>query len=74
MEPILYRGDLLFATGWKAPNYEVGDIVMWKLPGSPMIVHRVKTIDKRGHYLTKGDNNPADDTGLYAKVCFVLTP
>lgn len=67
MEPVMYRGDILISSGWKYPNYEVGDIIMWRLNRSPMIVHRIIKITG-DRFLTKGDNNPADDIGLYAKV------
>ncbi|KAH7817599.1 putative signal peptidase I [Monocercomonoides exilis] len=67
MIPVFYRGDILIASGWKKPNYDVGDIVMWKVGRSPTIVHRIISKTEDGHFLTKGDNNAADDTGLYHK-------
>ncbi|KAA6402822.1 MAG: hypothetical protein EZS28_001650 [Streblomastix strix] len=64
MEPVLFRGDLIIATGWKYPNYEIGDIIMWRLGTSPIVVHRIIKINET-RFLTKGDNNNADDIGLY---------
>lgn len=63
----MYRGDMIIAYGWKAPNFEVGDIVMWRVKRSPIIVHRIVNILESGNFLTKGDNNPVEDTGLYYK-------
>lgn len=67
MEPVLFRGDLIIATGWKYPNYEIGDIIMWRLGTSPIVVHRIIKINET-RFLTKGDNNNADDIGLYRLV------
>jgi signal peptidase len=70
MEPAFKRGDLLFLALTPRP-IETGDITVYKLKGRDIpIVHRViKTHDdkKTGKQfiLTKGDNNPVDDRGLY---------
>ncbi|AVK76286.1 Signal peptidase I [Pandoravirus neocaledonia] len=81
MEPQTYRGDLLLLVGpdFGGP-VRVGDIVLYRLPHRPEtpIVHRVVDIvagsayppgqpngDTRW-YLTKGDDNGVDDTGLVA--------
>jgi len=71
MEPAIYRGDLLFLTLSKSP-IEKGEIVVYSLPGKEIpIVHRVLNVHAQSkskrptQYLTKGDNNPTDDTGLY---------
>lgn len=99
MEPLFYRGDILFlrlphshATtvpdnpGVSAAPLQVGDITVYKLAGKDIpIVHRVvhahytptsatstkSTTSSKKQYreieyvLTKGDNNPQDDRGLY---------
>lgn len=79
MEPQTYRGDLLLLVGpdFGGP-VRVGDIVLYRLPhrSETPIVHRVVDIvagitypseqpngDARW-YLTKGDDNEVDDTGL----------
>ncbi|KAI9740880.1 MAG: Signal peptidase complex catalytic subunit [Claussenomyces sp. TS43310] len=72
MEPAFQRGDLLFL--WNRNVYEetqVGEIVVYNVRGKDIpIVHRV--VRKFGEgpeakLLTKGDNNVADDTELYAR-------
>nr|UDO47316.1 signal peptidase [Pandoravirus massiliensis] len=80
MEPQTYRGDLLLLVGpdFGGP-VRVGDVVLYRLPHRPEtpIVHRVVDVvvgsvfppgnqaggDARW-YLTKGDDNEVDDTGL----------
>ncbi|KAM0790096.1 hypothetical protein ACM66B_005424 [Microbotryomycetes sp. NB124-2] len=71
MEPAIQRGDLLFLTMPRKAPLRLGDITVYKVPGAPVpIVHRViETHDEKGSneqwILTKGDNNMADDIGLY---------
>lgn len=73
MEPGLRRGDLLLLERMRRPT-EVGEIVVFNVRGRDVpIVHRVlkvhdATRDGRVErlLLTKGDNNFADDVGLYA--------
>lgn len=70
MEPAFQRGDILFLWN-RDSSAKVGDVVVYEIEGKPIpIVHRVL----REHHnaekqllLTKGDNNPVDDLGLYAK-------
>jgi signal peptidase len=70
MEPAFYRGDLLFQHLDSSPLH-IGEVVVFKLPGRPIpIVHRVLKLHvdaKTGEefILTKGDNNPVNDRGLY---------
>jgi len=72
MEPAFQRGDLLFL--WNRNFFEetkVGEIVVYNVRGKDIpIVHRI--VQKFGSgseakILTKGDNNPTDDTALYAQ-------
>ncbi|ELP86148.1 signal peptidase complex catalytic subunit SEC11A, putative [Entamoeba invadens IP1] len=71
MEPGFRRGDLMFLTNrGGVDNVEIGDIVVYNLPSKGIpIIHRVieKHNDKNEEIrlLTKGDNNPVDDRGLY---------
>ncbi|KAF2403192.1 signal peptidase complex catalytic subunit SEC11 [Trichodelitschia bisporula] len=70
MEPAFERGDLLFLWN-RAPDTRVGDIVVYNVRGKDIpIVHRVVRRFGGGatplRLLTKGDNNAADDTELYA--------
>lgn len=70
MEPAFQRGDVLFLWN-RDSSAKVGDVVVYEIEGKSIpIVHRVL----REHHnsekqllLTKGDNNPVDDLGLYAK-------
>jgi len=73
MEPAFQRGDLLFLwnRNWFTDT-QVGEVVVYNVKGKDIpIVHRV--IQKFGggdqplELLTKGDNNGADDTELYAR-------
>ncbi|KAI9737041.1 MAG: Signal peptidase complex catalytic subunit [Cirrosporium novae-zelandiae] len=71
MEPAFQRGDLLFL--WNRDmNTQVGEVVVYNVPGKDIpIVHRVVRRfgggEKPLQLLTKGDNNIADDTELYAR-------
>mmetsp|Transcript_51573 Transcript_51573/g.78312 ORF Transcript_51573/g.78312 Transcript_51573/m.78312 type:complete len:179 (-) Transcript_51573:98-634(-) len=82
MEPSFYKGDLLFLWWNKDRPTQTGDIVVYnirgRVPNIP-IVHRVLNthIDaKTGDQvmLTKGDNNPVDDRGLYNPGQLWITP
>ncbi|KAI9789791.1 MAG: Signal peptidase complex catalytic subunit [Piccolia ochrophora] len=71
MEPAFQRGDLLFLWN-RGMDTEVGEIVVYNVRGKDIpIVHRVVRRfgggDKALQLLTKGDNNNADDTELYAR-------
>ncbi|KAL1840266.1 hypothetical protein VTJ49DRAFT_644 [Mycothermus thermophilus] len=72
MEPAFQRGDLLLL--WNRNLFEetnVGEVVVYNVKGKDIpIVHRI--VRKFGSgpdakLLTKGDNNAADDTELYAR-------
>ena len=70
MEPSMYRGDILFLH--KNTPIANGDIIVYSIEGEGIpIVHRVTTVqtNEKGEvrYLTKGDNNPVDDRGLYPR-------
>jgi signal peptidase len=71
MEPSFYRGDILFINWDYTPPSPV-DIVVYKVPSQEIpIVHRVIALQPmdNGEYqaLTKGDNNPVNDRGLYER-------
>jgi len=70
MEPAFERGDLLFLWN-RASNTQIGEIIVYNIKGKDIpIVHRVIRRFGGGEaplqLLTKGDNNAADDTELYA--------
>ncbi|KAL2916882.1 Signal peptidase complex catalytic subunit [Polyrhizophydium stewartii] len=71
MEPAFQRGDLLVLSMWSRP-ISVGDICVYKRRSDPSgipIVHRIVHTHKgpngKRMMLTKGDNNPGNDRGLY---------
>ncbi|ODQ62933.1 hypothetical protein WICANDRAFT_77093 [Wickerhamomyces anomalus NRRL Y-366-8] len=68
MEPAFQRGDILFLWN-RNERSKVGDVVVYEINGKSIpIVHRVLREhhnDKKQLLLTKGDNNPVDDLGLY---------
>ncbi|MCJ1252872.1 Signal peptidase complex catalytic subunit [Lignoscripta atroalba] len=71
MEPAFQRGDLLFLWN-RGQETQIGEIVVYNVKGKDIpIVHRVVRRygggDKPLKLLTKGDNNLADDTALYAQ-------
>ncbi|KAF2016146.1 signal peptidase complex catalytic subunit sec11 [Aaosphaeria arxii CBS 175.79] len=71
MEPAFQRGDLLFLWN-RGQDTQVGEIVVYNVKGKNIpIVHRVVRRFGGGEtplqLLTKGDNNLADDTELYAR-------
>ncbi|KAF3067136.1 microsomal signal peptidase 18 kDa subunit [Daldinia decipiens] len=72
MEPAFQRGDLLFL--WNRnilAETDVGEVVVYNVRDKEIpIVHRVVRKFGTGAHarlLTKGDNNAADDTELYAR-------
>ncbi|EMF11543.1 microsomal signal peptidase 18 kDa subunit [Sphaerulina musiva SO2202] len=71
MEPAFQRGDLLFLWN-RGMETQVGEVVVYSVKGKDIpIVHRVVRRFGGGakplQLLTKGDNNAADDTELYAR-------
>ncbi|KXT00217.1 hypothetical protein AC578_7013 [Pseudocercospora eumusae] len=72
MEPAFQRGDLLFLWN-RGVETQVGEVVVYSVKGKDIpIVHRVIRRFGGGgsaplRLLTKGDNNAADDTELYAR-------
>lgn len=63
MEPILYKGDLIFVLG--PDNLRVGDVVIYNpesgcFTKKETIIHRIIDI-KDEKITTKGDNNPGPD-------------
>ena len=75
MEPSMYRGDILVLV--RRPSFEIGDVVVYLIDNEKIpIVNRISSIqevvlEKDGKrttlFLSKGDNNPVDDRGLYPK-------
>jgi signal peptidase I len=73
MEPQLYRGDAIITHNTTWSDIRIGEIVVFELPnGTTPIVHRVirnftHSVTGRVRYITKGDNNPVDDSQLYRR-------
>ena len=76
MEPSMYRGDILVL--YKKDQLKIGDTIVYQIENEKIpIVHRISSLqdvrdtkDKtklNTMYLTKGDNNPVDDRGLYPR-------
>ncbi|MCJ1282515.1 Signal peptidase complex catalytic subunit [Xylographa opegraphella] len=71
MEPAFQRGDILLLWN-RGAETQIGEVVVYNVKGKDIpIVHRVVRRfgggDKALNLLTKGDNNLADDTELYAR-------
>jgi len=69
MEPAFERGDILFLWMGEEP-LTVGEVTVFQIKGRDIpIVHRILEVHDKGggdlDILTKGDNNPVDDRGLY---------
>lgn len=68
MEPAIQTGSVIAIKPSKDPNiYKKGDVITFKSidNANVLITHRimeVHTIDSQVHYVTKGDNNDANDT------------
>ncbi len=66
MEPVYYRGDIIVIKGTDPASIQVGDIVVYKRPYQDIpIVHRaINIIEEDGalYFVTKGDNNPFEDS------------
>lgn len=54
------KGDIIFATGKKSEDIEVGDVIIFATSQPVPIIHRVidiKTEENTSFFVTKGDNN-----------------
>lgn len=49
------KGDIMIVVGPK--NIKVGDVIIFSAGQSNPIIHRVISVDSKGRYTTKGDNN-----------------
>lgn len=71
MEPAIWRGDILFLWQDRSIPYTVGEIIVYQIKGRETpIIHRIIEVrtgkeSGRPEILTKGDNNPTEDRGLY---------
>jgi len=76
MEPAIWPGDILFLWQDRAAPYVVGEIIVYRIDGRDVpIIHRIMEVHQAAagadgspgkvRLLTKGDNNPTEDRGLY---------
>ena len=68
MLPLLRRGDVVFLVHKKPGEIHVGNIIVYRSLRDHLIIHRVIAIIKYNggyEYVTKGDNNPRDDSFLF---------
>lgn len=73
MVPVFYKGDILVLQGMGPNDYQVGDIIVYTVPGrSVPVVHRVMKINPDGSYQTKGDANtgPIDFKDSYGNIIY----
>ncbi|MFQ6088288.1 MAG: signal peptidase I [Candidatus Methanofastidiosia archaeon] len=64
MEPVYYRGDVVFIKSVDPSTLQVGDIIVFENPRDDTpIVHRISEIieENRLYFVTKGDNNFSED-------------
>jgi signal peptidase len=64
MFPLLREGDLVFAYKPQPSQIHVGDIVIYRDLRGILVIHRVvrvKIVDGKYYYVTKGDNNEVPD-------------
>jgi signal peptidase len=58
MVPVFHKGDILVLTGSGPGGYEVGDVIVYSVPGRGVpVVHRIVRINPDGSFQTKGDAN-----------------
>ncbi|MGB9725146.1 MAG: signal peptidase I [Fervidicoccaceae archaeon] len=67
MLPLLREGDIVFLHHATPQEIRIGDIIVYKSVNDGYIIHRVVKIVNTSNgifYVTKGDNNPVDDSIL----------
>lgn len=68
MLPLLREGDVVVLEKKGPDQIEVNDIIVYRSLKGHLIIHRVIDVKEIGgvtYYVTKGDNNPTDDSYLY---------
>jgi len=67
MLPLFHEGDIVLLYKPSPQDIRVGDVIVYKRCGGGYIIHRVidiVVVGDRYYYVTKGDNNPFDDSRL----------
>jgi signal peptidase len=58
MVPVFHKGDILVLRGMESSVLDVGDIIVYSVPGRAVpVVHRIVKINPDGSFQTKGDAN-----------------
>ncbi len=68
MLPLLREGDIVFLIHKDPEEIKVGDVIVYRSLRGHLIIHRVIEIIRVGgelEFVTKGDNNPRDDSFLF---------
>lgn len=64
MEPTLYTGDVAIALRHYSGNYDVGNIIVYRVQQGDiegMVIHRITERLENGNYITQGDNKKSPD-------------
>jgi signal peptidase I len=64
MEPTMSQGDLVVAKGRN--SYSIGDIVAYRSPYGPVVIHRIVAIDG-DNFITQGDNRDSVDSWVVTR-------
>jgi signal peptidase len=59
MEPTYKQDDLIIVK--EKSTYEVGEAITFETPTKEIFTHRIVDITNENEYITKGDNNEAED-------------
>ncbi|WP_165640239.1 signal peptidase I [Klenkia brasiliensis] len=61
MEPVVSPGDVVVLRDAGTAGLDVGTVVLYDLPGTGRVLHRVVAVQDDGTYVVQGDANPAPD-------------
>jgi len=64
MVPAIDIGDIIITSDTHIDNLKIGDIITFRIPGNILVTHRISDIKEDGSFVTKGDANPEEDTGI----------
>ncbi|SHI39494.1 signal peptidase I [Lutispora thermophila] len=65
MIPAIDVGDIIIAKEPDIDSLRVGDIITFRIPGNILVTHRIVDIRQDGSFITKGDANLQEDTGIW---------
>lgn len=64
MMPAIGIGDIIIASKPDIDSLRIGDIITFRIPGNILVTHRIVDIKEDGSFITKGDANHEEDTGI----------